>query len=381
MRLVDQVVRFALVTAAAAAIGGWPTNPAVAFAPSAQQVLPAQPTAAGASAPEPSTLRSVTAAPGRDATLTIRTLPPLPGIRLSLDDTTVTTNEAGIATVTQQRNTGTHTLTLLDAALETPDRRYAFSRWVGQRDPEQAFTPTLGDLPMRGDSTVTATFSVQYAVTAQFVDQGGIVIDPAMVTSATVRSDTGAVLPIATAGPTWLEAIRPSRGNKYEVENVSYSWQSMTISGTNVVDAGRQSFTPAQTPDVTVVGQFHDLTVVGYDALLGHGAGEQAVLTLPDGTVRAAPLDGDHGVVFPHLPRGTYQVTITAGASIVGDHQVRLSRDVTLRAPVISAVDIAILAGSLVLVAVGLVIIGRRHLARRLVAPFRPEALAEVEVR
>ena len=80
--------------------------------------------------------------PARDATLTIRTAPPLPGIRLSLDDTTVTTDESGIATVTEQRSTGTHALTLLDTRIETPGKRYEFSRWVGQRDPDQAYTPT-----------------------------------------------------------------------------------------------------------------------------------------------------------------------------------------------------------------------------------------------
>src|SRR4029077_17541992 len=149
--------------------------------------------------------------------------------------------------------------------------------------------------------------------------------------------------------------------------------------GTNVVDAGQQTFTPATTPDVTVVGQFHALTITGYDALLGHGAGEQAVVTFPDGTEQTAPMDNDHTAVFPRLPRGTYQASVKAGTAIIGDHQLRLSRDVTLNVPVISPVDVTILAGSLILVAVGLVLVGRRHVRRGLITLFQHTAVTEVK--
>ena len=318
----------------------------------------------------------------QQATVTITTAPPLPDVRLSMDGAAaVVTNESGVAVLTQERAAGSHTLTLLDTRLETTGKRYSFARWVGQRDPEQAFTPTLDGLTMRGNSSLTATFSVQYAVTAHLVDQNGAPVDPSAVSSATARSDTGAVVSLAPTGPTWLEGTRvTARSNKYELENVTYSWQSVVVSGTNVVDAGQQSFTPATNADVTGVGQFHDLTVAGYDALLGRGAGEQAVITLPDGTVRSARLDSAHSAVFPHLPRGTYQATVTAGASVVGGQQVRLSRDITVRTPVISPIDIAILLGLIVLVAGGLILVGHRQVRRRLLAPFRPADPAEVEV-
>jgi hypothetical protein len=323
------------------------------------------------------------AAPGvQQTTVTITTAPPLPGVRLSMDGAAdVVTDESGVAVVTQERTTGSHTLTLLDTRVETTGKRYSFARWVGQRDPEQAFTPTLDGLTMRGDSSLVATFSVEYAVTTHVVDQNGAPIDPGEVSSATARSDTGAVVSLAPSGPTWLEGTRvTARSSKYELQNVTYSWQSVLVSGTNVVDAGRQSFTPATNADVTGIGQFHDLTVAGYDALFGRGAGEQAVITLPDGTVRSTRLDGAHSAVFPHLPRGTYQATVTAGASVVGAQQVRLSRDITVRALVISPADIAILLGSLVLIAGGLILVGHRRVRRRLLAPFRPSDPAHVEV-
>jgi len=315
-----------------------------------------------------------------DVTLTIKTAPALPGVRLTLDGVPMVTDESGVATTSQGRNSQTHTLTLIDTGIDEADTRYTFARWIGQRDPDQAFTATLDGLPMRADSALTAAFTVEHTATLQFVDQGGKPIDPAQVTSATARSDTGALISVSPTQPTWLEGTRVVyHANALDIQNTSYSWQTVMVAGANVVDAGRQSFTPATTASVTVVGQFHDLTVIGFDALFGRGVGDQAVVTFPDGTVQTAPLDGDHSATFPHLPRGTYQVKVTAGSSIVGDHQVRLSRDITMSAPVISPVDMAIVVGSLLVVAIGLVLIGRRNVRLRVLGTFRRTMVPEVE--
>ena len=374
----------ALVVAVTAVIAGWPVAPAEALVSAAGQSFPA---AQQASAPFAGPTQelgvvttSATAAAAQEATLTIRTAPPLAGVRLSLDHTVVTTDESGVASVTQERGSQAHTLTLLDTNVETTDKKYAFTRWVGQRDPDQAFVPTLDSLSLRDDSALTAAFTVQHAITPDFVDQNGQAIDPALVTSAAARSDTGAVVNVTPTGTTWLEGTRVvSRPNGVEIRNTSYSWQTVVVAGTNVVDAGRQSFSPATTPDVTVVGQFHDLTITGYDAMLGYPTGREAVLTFPDGSVRTEPLDGASTATFTHLPRGTYQAKVTAGSSVVGDHQVRLSRDITLLVPVISPVDLAILLGAFLMVAVGLVLVGRRSVRHRIFRPIRRAASQEVK--
>ena len=167
-------------------------------------------------------------------------------------------------------------------------------------------------------------------MTPTFVDQNGQPIDAGQVSAATARSDTGEIVTIAPTGTTWLEGIRvTSRPNApIELQDVAYSWQSVVVAGTNVVDAGRQSFTPATNPDVTVQGQFHDLTVTGYDALLGYGTGDRAVITFPDGTVQTEPLDSDacRGLSAP-ARAAPIRPRSPPGASIVANQQVRLSRD------------------------------------------------------
>jgi hypothetical protein len=150
------------------------------------------------------------------------------------------------------------------------------------------------------------------------------------------------------------------------------------IAGSNVVDAGRQSFTPATDPDITVQGQFHDLTVTGYDALLGFRTGADAVITYPDGTVQTKPLGINAAVVFARLPRGTYKAQVTAGSSIIASQQIRLSRETTVSVPVISPYDLAIVLGSIIAVALALVLIGRMKIRHRIAGRVRPRTMTEV---
>jgi hypothetical protein len=294
----------------------------------------------------------------------------------------VVTDQAGKASITQDRNLDAHTLTLVDTTLETAGQRYAFSRWAGQRDPEQAFTPSLDGVSMRTNDSLTAAFDVARAVTPTFTDQHGQPIDAARVSAATARSDNGEIVTIAPTGTSWLDSVRVNyRPNApIALQDVAYTWQSVVIAGSNVVDAGRQSFTPATNPDITVQGQFHDLTVTGYDALLGYATGTDAVVTFPDGTVLAKPLDSNDAAVFPRLPRGTYRAQVTAGWSIVANQQVRLSRESTVSVPVISPYDMAIVLGSITATALGLLLIGRKKTRQRIFGQDRRTRMTEIEL-
>ncbi len=315
-------------------------------------------------------------------TLVVNTVPALPGMRFEMDGNTVVTDASGRATVTADRNLDEHTLTLVDTTLETEGQRYAFSRWAGQRDPEQAFTPRLDGITMRTNDTLTAAFDVARAVTPAFTDQHGQPIDAGQVSAATARSDTGEIVKIAPTGTSWLDSVRVNyRPNApIELQNVSYTWHSVMIAGSNVVDAGRQSFTPATNPDITVQGQFHDLTVTGYDALLGYGTGADAVITFPDGTIQTKPLGTNDAAVFARLPRGTYKAQVTAGSSIVASQQLRLSRESTVSVPVISPLDVAIVLGSITLVALALVLIGRKKTRHRVLGQVRQRKMTKAEL-
>ena len=78
--------------------------------------------------------------------------------------------------VTEQHNFSAHTLTLADTKLSASGRRYTFVRWAGQRDPDQAFRPTVQGLPMRADYTVTASFAVMCPVSPRLAQQDGVAL-------------------------------------------------------------------------------------------------------------------------------------------------------------------------------------------------------------
>jgi hypothetical protein len=191
-----------------------------------------------------------------------------------------------------------------------------------------------------------------------------------MVSRVTARSETGAIVQLIPGRPTWLDSEQPSfHHSKLTSEPVSYSLQSVLVRGTNVVDAGRQIFTPNTTTAPTFFTQFHDLTITGHDALFKSPLGISATVTYPDGGQVTVRLDARHTVTLPNLPRGNYQVTLAAGRSIVGTQQIGLSKDKTADLIVITAQDLALLLGLLLVIAVALVVVGRQYWRRWLARP------------
>ena len=298
-------------------------------------------------------------------TVTVQTVPALAGVRFTFDNTVVTTDANGTASVTAEHNFTSHTLALVDTAIDRPAQRYRFSRWAGQRDPGQGFRTTVTDLPMRANYTITAAFSVQYPVTTSLVDEHGAALPPAEVSDVTVKNDAGQLLRLPKNGTIWLDGTVPEYRKSALVEDtVYYSVQSVMMGGANVVDAGKQRFTPAESSTVVVTGQLHDLTITARDVLFGTPVGTRAEVTGPDGTVETVQFDGSHTAAVRNLPRGGYHVTVGGIRGIALDEQVGLSRDQAVEMTVVSPADVVAIGGALLLLAIALLFVGRRWLRR-----------------
>ena len=151
-----------------------------------------------------------------------------------------------------------------------------------------------------------------------------------------------------------------------KLKDVDYSVQSVTVLGANVVTAGQRKFAPQSDRDVRFKLAFFTLTVRGEDALFGSSVGTHARLELPDGTARDLRLV--HGkAVVASLPRGHYRITVTDGVYRMPQPLV-LSRSQVAVVPVVTMLDILVVAGGLLLAALGLVFLGRPYLARRAAA-------------
>jgi hypothetical protein len=306
-------------------------------------------------------------------TMTLKTVPALAGVHFTVDGRQLVTGANGMASYTAEHDFTAHRLSVLSSSVTTADKRFQFNRWAGQRDPNQAFSRTVSGLPMRSNYVVTAAFSVQSQVTPRVVRQDGTPLNPGEVKSITARSDNGSMVSLPLTAPIWLDATRPTfHHSVLAAEPVTYSLQTVMVRGTNVVDAGRQTFTPAVTVTPTFTTQFHDLVITGHDAIFKSRLGTTATVTFPDGGKLTVPLLGsEHTATLTNLPRGNYKVTLQAGRAIVGVQQFGLSKDKTADLIVISALDLAILVGLLLMIAVVLLVIGRQYWRRLVNRPRR----------
>ncbi|MDX6395580.1 MAG: hypothetical protein QOJ73_6643 [Streptosporangiaceae bacterium] len=315
---------------------------------------------------------AATAHPARPAaywpvTITIQTVPALPGVHFSVDGTPLTTNGAGVAIYTQQHDFSSHTLRLVDPTIATPLRRYQFSRWAGQRDPNQAFRPLVDGLPMRANYTVTAGFAVQCPVTPKFTSQNGSPLDPRRISRVSLQSSTGRAVSLQPTGTSWLDCLQTVyRNSALATRPISYSVRSVILSGTNIVHADVERFRPDENLTPTVVGYFHTLTIVGHDALFGSSAGGFALVTLPDRSVRRVELGPQHTATLSNLPQGQYQVNLPASGTIAFSESFRLSRAKSVDVTIVSAGDLAAVGGILLLAALGLPLVSRSRRGRLL---------------
>ena len=112
--------------------------------------------------------------------------------------------------------------------------------------------------------------------------------------------------------------------------------------------------------------RFFTLRFAAKDALLGSGIGSQISLTYPDGHVETHPLGGGSHFTFHSLPRGSYTVKVKA-PGFASEWPVALAGNQSLDVSVISYLDVLLVLGALMCIALGLLLYGRRR-SRRLTA-------------
>jgi hypothetical protein len=326
-----------------------------------------------AAEPSPAARPASVAGPARETlqpwpiTITIRTVPALPGVRFLFDGTPLVTGSGGSTSVTERHNFSAHTLTLAQTQLTAGQRRYAFVRWAGQRDPDQAFRSTIRGLPMRANYTVTASFGVSCRVSPRLVEQNGTAIASSQVSKITLRDSLGQPAELSPSGASWLRCAWPVyRDSLLYSRDLEYSVQAMLVGGSNVVHAGVERFTPTRTPDPTLTGFFYSLTITAHDALFGGATGSYALLTMPDHAVRRVELSSGHAATVGNLPQGNYQVAVKEGGASIPSQTVRLSRDQTANLAAISTADIAVVAGALVAGVAGIPLVSRTRRQRLL---------------
>jgi hypothetical protein len=313
------------------------------------------------------------AAPQPRATVTIRTLPALEGVRFRLDGTTAATDGDGVARV--RVPLGSHRL-----GVGVPRKLGAVARIDAVRGDDGTSSPRR-PLSVTSDVEIRVGLALSHLVRIRFEDGGGEVVDPASIDSvvlaggadtatvpghsAGVRGPTAPRWQRHPAGTQWLRSTRVSAGPETGVEEISYAVRAVRV-GDMTLSASAPSFSPEGGDAVTVTVDARAVAVGAVDALLRSSLDDDVEVALEDGSsVIAAP--GEQVLV----PEGSHEARAGSGLAVPATFSV--PGDAEVSAPVVTAADAGIAVLLLLAVAAAAALARRRAAGRSL----RPEAADE----
>jgi hypothetical protein len=297
--------------------------------------------------------------------IVVQTIPAVEGVHMHLGSRRFMTDERGRTTITfTAAAAGRKGFVQLLAPLRVRPKRLAdggiarFERlfpWRGGRRPEARIA-----------------LSTHYRITPTFVDLKGRPVAPELVDRYSLKSRHGVRLTRRGGRPALLQASRVVRfTGRLVSKQIDWSVEHVMVEGSDVVNRAQQRFKPSRLRGrLPVKLLFYPVTFSAHDAIFGFPVGRGVKVVKPNGTrVRYAFGDGA-SVHLDRLPRGLYRVTVDArGYSF--QRPVALSKSQIVELEVITWLDVAVVVGLLVSVALLLLVARRPALRRRLTRPFR----------
>jgi hypothetical protein len=287
------------------------------------------------------------------ATVRVATVPMVVGTHISLGTLQAATDASGVATF-QVAKVGAYALA---PQFDAPNAmtRISFDRWgdgVPGRDRQ---------LTVSGDQDLALGLIVAYRGSLAFQDPEGHPVPPSRIDSVTLVGSNGQTQTVTDYTDVWLTAASSAvqSGELAAVSNV-YRIAQVTIAGSNVVNAGQQTWQPTPNGNRVVEVLLYSLTVDTQDALLGSAVQGKLDLIFPDGTIRTSTVGSNGSLSFDGLARGQYTLKLHA-SGLTAPTPVALSRSQTATLRIISVLDLAIGLGLLILGVVLLLVLGRRR--------------------
>jgi len=286
------------------------------------------------------------------AGVTIGTMPAVADFPVTLDGVTRRTDADGrvhFDTAASSDSTLSERITPTDAELS-----------IGGQDVKVRSNKLYPFRPVR-----MLALDLSYQVRFGFSGLSGAPVDPASISTITVKSPVGEVTKLDAQKSAWLQGSRAvSTGSGLAVDTLEWTIQSVEFAGSNVVNASQQRFRPADQQPVAVKLLFFSLSLKIHDALFNHPVGGKVKLVYPDGHAETFRVDGGGQVRITTVPRGQYSLTIL-GSGPGLSRPLAVSRDQDLELPFYSWWDLATLLGGLAAIAAALAVVGvirrRRH--------------------
>ena len=291
----------------------------------------------------------------------IYTVPPVPGVLFKLNGQTYEADENGIVNV-EVNTSGVFTLEVMpinEDALPS-NIRMEFARWNDNvfTQKRQVYFPR--------NRRLEVGFTVSYQVDQEFFDTTGGPVDPSRIDSLTVRG-IGNTFSFDKAGPIWLPANRLTRriGERLESEEILYYFREILVDGANVVNKSEQRFRIRPDDVWPVQVLLYSARFSGRDAMFRFPIGKGIALTYPDGHTEELFFDPETAdVVVSGLARGSYSARIIGAGGSAPPTPVHLSRDQDVELLMLSYLDIGLIVGIPLIIALAFFFIGRPYWMR-----------------
>lgn len=293
---------------------------------------------------------------GGQTTVVVATLPAVPGFVFRYQGKLYTTRADGTVVVPRVPHAVVPVIRPLTLTVPLPHGGQAgFDRWYG-----------LSSLD-GGSGTVTAAMRTSHPVRFVFSNLQDVPVARADLGQVQIKSSTGFLASLPTGSDTALlqatRVVRDSSG--LVVKNLYYTVQNVDVEGNNVVNRSQTKFFPSHAAKVAVPLLFFDASVRARDALFNFAVAGELKLEYPNGRTAALELGPDGRVGLPGLPRGQYHLSV-AGPGLKLVQPVVMSRPQNVDLKIFTWLDLAAVATLGLLLAIGLVLVGRLVHRRRL---------------
>lgn len=326
------------------------------------------------------TLAPLSPAAAAAVALTLEVVPPMEGVRFTVDGQVHDSNRAGLVRVFVEE--GEHVIRVVSSP-RTESVRTRFSRWG-----DEVFRPRRR-VEIRGPERLQVGFDVENVVHLTFRTPEGGLVPLSRVSDAQIKNSVNQFFDFPNEEGRWMRWLQRSRVIRrsigLEAKPLQYSVERVTVDGSNVVNRAAQRVsdlaclnrdsyeTSQRCPRVKVSSPLewrlelllYSARFAAQDLVFGRPVGSMLVLEYPDGTIRRLPLESEASVHVPGLARGTYRAWVEA-PGISPPVPVRVSKpDQVAKLKVITYANLALFAAVLVGLAVGLVLAGRPRLRAR----------------
>jgi len=307
----------------------------------------------------------------KTAEATIRTVPPIAGVRIVINGQIYTSDDNGVIQLEITESGMYHVKVLeIDEKISTPDVVLQFERWN-----DNVFVPER-EVYLPRKRPLEVGFVLTHAVSQDFYDTTGEIIDSSRITSISIGG-VGKIYNLDGTGPHWLPYNRLVRriGERLESDQILYYVRNVSIDGANVINRGEQRFytSPNDTWPIEVL--LYSVHFSGKDALFGFPIGTGVQVEYPNGKIKDFPFNAQSEIEIPSLARGRYNVSVIGANGSAPPIPVYLSQDQSVQLIVISYLDIAVIFGTPILVALAMLFIGRPYLLSMIAHSLNPKTI------